>query len=136
MRTISRIASYLRSLIRRRWLVEVSARRRRLVEVSVLVGPHEVDSLQASDPETLRSALRPIYAHLPARESAVLFVAVEEEALPFGIRSSRRTVSLPTLRSAMGYLTGRHTVIVPAEASHWAHRTSVGAGSGSSRAQD
>ena len=47
------------------YLVGHSLRRQhRLVEVSVRVGPHEVDSLQASSPETLRAALRPIYAHL------------------------------------------------------------------------
>ncbi len=108
-------------------------RQRRLIEVSVRVGPHEVDALQASSPETLRASLRPIYAHLPAHEASVSYVAVEEESLPFGIRRSRRTAGLPGLRSAMSYLTGRHPTIVPAEASHWAHRVAVGAGSGDKR---
>ncbi len=108
-------------------------RRRRLVEVSVRVGPHEVDALQASSAETLRASLRPIYAHLPAHDAAVGYVAVEEESLPFGIRRSRRTASLPGLRSAMSYLTGRYPIIIPAEASHWAHKVAVGAGSGDRR---
>lgn len=119
MRTISDFSrSFFRSL----------RRQRRLVEVSVRVGPHEVDSLQASSPETLRASLRPIYAHLPAHEAAISYVAVEEESLPFGLRRSRRETSIPGLRSAMSYLTGRQLVIVPAEASRWAHKVAVGAG--------
>jgi hypothetical protein len=124
MRTISRFASSLLNSLHRH---------RRLVEVSVRVGPAEVDALQASSPETLRASLRPIYAHLPAHDAAISYVAVEEEALPFGIRSSRRTVSLPGARSAMSYLTGRNTVIIPAEASHWAHRVAAVSGSGGRR---
>ncbi len=124
MRTAPSFASTLAHSLRRQ---------HRLVEVSVRVGPHEVDSLQASTPETLRASLRPIYAHLPAHEASVSFVAVEEESLPFGIRRSRRTASLPGLRSAMSYLTGRHPVIIPAEASHWAHKVAVGAGTADKR---
>ena len=124
MRTIPDFTSFLVRSLRRQ---------RRLVEVSVRVGPHEVDSLQASTPETLRASLRPIYAHLPAHEASVSFVAVEEESLPFGIRRSRRTASMPGLRSAMSYLTGRYPVIIPAEANHWAHKVAVGAGSANRR---
>jgi hypothetical protein len=108
-------------------------RQRRMVEVSVRVGPHEVDALQVATPETLRAALRPIYAHLPAHEASVSYVAVEEDSLPLGIRRSRRTASLPGLRSAMSYLTGRYPIIIPAEASHWAHKVAVGAGSADRR---
>ncbi len=118
MRTAPSFASFVHSL----------RRHRRLIQVSVRVGPHEVDSLQASTPETLRASLRPIYAHLPAHEASVSYVAVEEESLPFGIRRSRHTASLPGLRSAISYLTGRYPVIIPAEASHWAHKVAVGAG--------
>jgi hypothetical protein len=124
MRTVPRFAnSFGRSL----------RRQRRLIEVSVRVGPHEVDSLQASSPETLRASVRPIYAHLPAHEAAISYLAVEEESLPFGLRRSRRAISLPGLRAAMSYLTGRHPVILPAEASHWAHKETVGAGSADRR---
>ena len=108
-------------------------RQRRLVEVSIRVGPHEVDALQASTPETLRASLRPVYAHLPAHEASISYVAVEEESLPFGIRKSRRTASLPGLRTAMSYLTGRYPVLIPAEASQWAHKVAVGAGSADKR---
>ncbi len=119
MRTVPNFATpFLRSL----------RRQRRLVEVSVRVGPHEVDALQASSPNTLRASLRPIYAHLPAHEASVSYLAVEEESLPFGLRRSRHSAKLPDLRSAMSYLTGRYPVIVPAEASHWAHKVAVGAG--------
>lgn len=124
MRTIPEFSSFFTRSLRRQ---------RRLVEVSVRVGPHEVDALRASTPETLRASLRPIYAHLPAHDASVSYVAVEEESLPFGIRRSRRTASLPGLRSAMGYLTGRQPIVIPAEASQWAHRVAVGAGTGDKR---
>lgn len=127
MRTASRPFSLFSHSLRRQ---------RRLVDVSVRVGPHEVDSLETASPETLRAALRPIYAHLPAHDSTVSFVAVEEELLPFGLRRSRRAVDLPSLRAAMTYLTGHHAVIIPAEANQWAHRTAVGAGAGSVNRRD
>ena len=105
-------------------------RQRRLIEVSVLSGQHEVDSLRTSDPETLRASLRPIYAHLPAHDAAVRFFAVEEEWLPFGILQARHAATLPGLGSAIGYLTGRRPTVISAETARRTQRPTVGASRG------
>jgi hypothetical protein len=124
MRTTSIISSAL----------DRSRRHRRLIEVCVRVGEHEVDSLQASDPETLRSALRPIYAHLPARDATVRFVAVEEDSLPLGLRRRRSATRLPSYHLAINYLTGRQPIVIPHEASRRSQRTLAGAGTADRRA--
>ncbi len=84
----------------------LAARVRRVVEVRVLVGGHEVDAFQASAPETLRPALRPVYAHLPKRDATVQFTGVEEGWLPLGIRRARREWSLAGPSAALAYLAG------------------------------
>ena len=89
-------------------------RTRRLVEVRVLVGSHEVDAFQASAPETLRPALRPIYAHLAKRDAAVRFTGVEEDWLPLRIRRSRREQQLAGPRAALAFLSTATPSAVPA----------------------
>lgn len=74
---------------------------RRLIRVRVIAGGHEVDSFETSSSETLRSAIRPIYAHLPLLDASVRFDGVEAEG---GARRAPRVTDLPGLSAALGYL--------------------------------
>ena len=78
--------------------------RRRAVLVKVLVHGREVDSFEISQPQTLRAALRTVYAHLPTSGGEVQFQAVEEQWLPFGLRHSRRQTDLASLADALDYV--------------------------------
>jgi hypothetical protein len=79
-------------------------RQRRTIEVRVISGGHEVDSFAVSERQTLRAAVRPILAHLPAADADVQFKAVEEEWLPLGLSRSRREADLPSLDDALLFL--------------------------------
>ena len=79
-------------------------RQRRAVLVRVTAHGHEVDAFDVSEPQTLRAALRPIYAHLPARDGDVRFTAVEEEWLPLGLNRVHREVDLRGLEDALNFL--------------------------------
>ncbi len=95
--------------------VGLLARRvRRLVQVRVLVGGHEVDAFQASAPQTLRPALRPVYAHLPKHDAAVRFTGIEEDWLPLGIGRARREWRLAGPNAALAYLSGTGPSPAPA----------------------
>jgi hypothetical protein len=79
-------------------------RRRRAVLVRVIAHGHVVDSFEASRPQTLRAALHPIYANLPAEDGTVRFHAVEEEWLPLGFGRVRRESDLADLDDAVTFL--------------------------------
>lgn len=79
-------------------------RQRRAVLVRVVTHGHEVDSFLVSEPRTLRAAVRPIYAHLPADNAVVQFKGVEEEWLPLGIGKTRREAELKGLDDALRFL--------------------------------
>jgi hypothetical protein len=79
-------------------------RQRRAVLVQVFLNGRVVDSFEATQPQTLRAALRPVYAHLPAGKGSVRFRAVDESWLPFGLRRARNEVELGGLPDALAYI--------------------------------
>lgn len=87
--------------------------RARRVLVRVVADGHELDRFEASDPDVLVAALRPIYAHLPERGAAVRFRGIEEEELPLGIDRVRREVDLAGLGSALAYLEALRGEVAP-----------------------
>ncbi len=84
--------------LRRLWRIS------RRIEVRILEEGNEVDSFQASGPDTLRAALKPIYRHLPPRGATVCFTAIREEALPLGLHRERREAELTNLNEALAFL--------------------------------
>lgn len=78
-------------------------RQRRSVLACVLVDGRVVDEFSVSSPQTLRAALRPIYAHLPSH-GEVRLVGVEESSLPLGIARTRSETSLGDLPGALAFL--------------------------------
>ncbi len=81
-------------------------RRSRCIQIKVIDRGREVDAFQASDSDTLREELVPIYRHLPGTGALVQFVGVEEMWLPLGIGRIRWEVMLNNLGSALSFLHG------------------------------
>ncbi|MHB1004238.1 MAG: hypothetical protein ACYC3S_01185 [Chloroflexota bacterium] len=79
-------------------------RQRRSVRVRVTARGHEVDVFEVSEPRTLRAALRPVYAHLPAGDGAVVFEGLQEQWLPFGLARTCREDELDGLADALHFL--------------------------------
>lgn len=78
-------------------------RHSRCVQVRVIDWGLEVDGFQASDPDTLRAGLAPIYRHLPRTGALVRLVGVEEMWLPLGIGRIRWEAGLNDLGSALSF---------------------------------
>ncbi len=76
------------------------------VEVTVLDGTREVDSLRASSPWLLRASLQPVYRHLQSKRHAIRFTGVEERWLPGGLLRTRDEVRLTDLGAALAFLSG------------------------------
>jgi hypothetical protein len=87
----------------------------RAIRVRVISGGHEVDCFEASSCDMLRSAIRPIYAHMPLSDSSVQFTGIELESFPLGISRQRRVLSLDGLRAALGFLGGKSAAKSSAE---------------------
>ena len=87
----------------------------RSIRVRVIAGGHEVDSFEASGSDTLRAAIRPIYAHLPLLDASVQFSGVEEERGPLGFRRSRRMTDLSGPSAALAYLGEQPDLDLPNE---------------------
>ncbi len=77
---------------------------RRAVYVRVVTGGHEADAFQASNPQLLEAALRPVYGLLAGRDDKVELRGIEEEWLPLGIDYVRREEELADLETARAFL--------------------------------
>ena len=82
-------------------------RHSRSVDVRVIDWGREVDGFQASDPDTLRAELAPIYRHLPGTGALVRLLGVEEMWLPLGIGRIRWEVALDNEGGALSFLERR-----------------------------
>jgi hypothetical protein len=87
---------------------------RRAIRVRVISGGHEVDCFEASSCDLLRSAIRPIYAHLPLADSSVQFTGIEMESFPLGVQRRRRVLNLDGLRAAINFLGGKSAAMATA----------------------